>query len=243
MQIRKAKTLLWIIAVLFLSFICYLPMLSERLSISALKNFVFLKYLFVLIPAVISLIFLISEHSFKEQCKAMFSKGISAAVFCVWILFIVIGLISSVFSTDMKFDVFRNTYSSLGQFVFSIFYLSMTGFVEEIAWRGFLLKRIFGKSIGSVLTVGVIWALWHIPMWAIRNSSSITDIVLLFIWTVLVSVVLGISFYKFENIFAVTVLHMIFNICYLAPIQYNIAVLTIVIAIGSLLLRKHSLKK
>jgi membrane protease YdiL (CAAX protease family) len=38
---------------------------------------------------------------------------------------------------------------------------------EELGWRGFLLPRLqqrFNALISS-LTVGVIWALWHAPLW------------------------------------------------------------------------------
>ncbi len=215
-------------------------MLLEKLGIAFLKDLIFLRYFFVLIPSIISFAFLICEHSIREQCKAMFAEGLTVTGFCVWMVFIVIGLIVSVLSTGMRMDVFRSAYSSIEEFVFSTFYLFLTGFVEEIAWRGFLLERVSAKrkNIASVLTVGVIWAVWHIPMWTIRNASGFTDVILLFAWTVLVSIVLGIAFYQYENVFMVTVLHVIFNICYLAPIQYNIAALTLAIAIGARFIKR-----
>lgn len=38
---------------------------------------------------------------------------------------------------------------------------------EELGWRGFLLPRIQERfnATTSSLIVGVIWALWHIPLW------------------------------------------------------------------------------
>lgn len=38
---------------------------------------------------------------------------------------------------------------------------------EELGWRGFLLPRIQERynAITSSLIVGVIWALWHLPLW------------------------------------------------------------------------------
>jgi membrane protease YdiL (CAAX protease family) len=38
---------------------------------------------------------------------------------------------------------------------------------EELGWRGFLLPRIQERynAINSSLIVGVIWALWHLPLW------------------------------------------------------------------------------
>jgi membrane protease YdiL (CAAX protease family) len=38
---------------------------------------------------------------------------------------------------------------------------------EELGWRGFLLPRLQQKhnALTSSLIVGVIWALWHLPLW------------------------------------------------------------------------------
>ena len=106
---------------------------------------------------------------------------------------------------------------------------------EEIAWRGFLLERLPFKKIKSVLFVGAVWAVWHMPMWIIRNSLGMEQIVCLCIWTLLVSIVLGITYYQCRNILLIAIMHAIFNICYLAPIQYNIVVLATIIFVAALL--------
>ena len=38
---------------------------------------------------------------------------------------------------------------------------------EELGWRGFLLPRLQERFTGLIasLIVGVIWALWHLPLW------------------------------------------------------------------------------
>lgn len=38
---------------------------------------------------------------------------------------------------------------------------------EELGWRGFLLPRLQQRfnALTSSLTVGVIWAIWHAPLW------------------------------------------------------------------------------
>ena len=99
---------------------------------------------------------------------------------------------------------------------------------------GFLLERLPFKKIKSVLFVGAVWAVWHIPMWIIRNSLGMEQIVWLCIWTLLVSAVLGIIYYQCRNILLIAIMHAAFNICYLAPIQYNIVVLAIIIFAGTL---------
>jgi membrane protease YdiL (CAAX protease family) len=44
---------------------------------------------------------------------------------------------------------------------------------EELGWRGFLLSRFQRRfdSFLSSLIVGVIWALWHLPLWLLPGFS------------------------------------------------------------------------
>ena len=75
-------------------------------------------------------------------------------------------------------------------------------------------------------------------MWIIRNSLGAGQVIPLCIWTILVSVVLGIAYYQCKNLLFVAILHVTFNICYLAPIAYNIAALALVIVAVALLWRQ-----
>ncbi|MES1227031.1 MAG: CPBP family intramembrane glutamic endopeptidase, partial [Armatimonadota bacterium] len=45
---------------------------------------------------------------------------------------------------------------------------------EEIGWRGYLLPvlMIAAGSIGGTLILGVIWALWHLPMFFVNGSQQ-----------------------------------------------------------------------
>jgi membrane protease YdiL (CAAX protease family) len=52
--------------------------------------------------------------------------------------------------------------------VLSLILSTITGAMgEELGWRGFLLPRIQQRynSLLSGLIVGLIWALWHLPLW------------------------------------------------------------------------------
>ena len=55
---------------------------------------------------------------------------------------------------------------------------------EELGWRGFMLPRILSMHtwIKSSLLVGIIWSIWHYPLWIISSwatTGSLTQVVLI----------------------------------------------------------------
>ena len=236
----KLKITLWVSAVYVLSFICYVPALLEQNGIIIPNIVLYLKYLYVCIPAIVTIFLLICEQNVKVLFFHMLSGEITVKYILIWAICLGVGIMSSYcYSFIVGADVFKSIYLTVTSLVSSCIYLLITAFVEEIAWRGFLLERLsFEKRISSVIFVGVVWAVWHMPMWIIRNSLGIEQIVCLCIWTLLVSVVLGITYYRCRNILLIAILHATFNICYLAPMQYNIVVLAIVISVGTLIYKK-----
>jgi len=62
--------------------------------------------------------------------------------------------------------------------IFPLFFIIMVflgGGQEEIGWRGYIvpyLENRFGLIIGSLI-FGVIWAIWHIPLWFIPGTNQI----------------------------------------------------------------------
>ena len=237
---NKLKLTLWVSVVYVLSFICYVPTLLEQNGIIIPNGLLYLKYLYVCIPAMAAIFLLICEQNIKVYFTRMFSGKITIKYILIGVICMAAGIFDSYcYSFIVKTDVFKNTYSTVISLLTSCIYLLITAFVEEIAWRGFLLERLPFKKIKSVLFVGAVWAVWHIPMWIIRNSLGMEQIVCLCIWTLLVSVVLGITYYQCRNILLIAIMHAAFNICYLAPIQYNIVVLATIIFVGALLYKNN----
>jgi len=90
------------------------------------------------------------------------------------------------------------------------------GGLEELGWRGILqprLEKMFGY-LPSVLTVGVIWSVWHLPLWLIKgtNQSEIPFGLYLFSGIILTSSFT--TLYKYtNNIFICVLSHAWFNVC------------------------------
>ena len=217
----RGMLLLWTASVYALSFLCYLPMLAQRMGMALPGGAVNLKYLFVCVPAVVSVLFSLRE----------FSAGLAIAAAGL--------LVSWGYEAGTGVPVFENAYPSVAALLAGCLYLLATGLVEEMAWRGFLLERLPQKGIKGAALAGLVWAAWHIPMWTIRNGLGLRDIPFLCVWTVLVAIVLGTAYYRSGSILTAAVLHMLFNTCCLAPVQYNIPVLAVIIAGGAWVGKKN----
>jgi membrane protease YdiL (CAAX protease family) len=66
---------------------------------------------------------------------------------------------------------------------------------EEIGWRGFALprlQRLHGPLLGSLI-LGILWALWHLPLFLIPSwdtpHGSPLDVALFVIWAVAITVI------------------------------------------------------
>ena len=54
----------------------------------------------------------------------------------------------------------------------SILFASLIPFIEELGWRGYVLDRLQEKqsALTSSLSLGVLWSVWHLPMFFIEGS-------------------------------------------------------------------------
>jgi len=103
---------------------------------------------------------------------------------------------------------------------FLVFFLVYNGLGEEIGWRGLalpVLQRHLG-SLGGNSTLGVIWALWHLPLFWLPGSYQYGDSITLFVllltcWSIIMgmlvnkcggSILVAILFHESANFIAFT---------------------------------------
>lgn len=66
----------------------------------------------------------------------------------------------------------RNLLSNPLSIIPSILFSSLIPFIEELGWRGYVLDRLQAKqsALVSSLILGMIWSIWHLPMFFIKGS-------------------------------------------------------------------------
>lgn len=102
-------------------------------------------------------------------------------------------------------------------FLVYIPYMIFGGGFEELGWRGFLhpfLKKKFGLAV-SILALGVIWAVWHLPLWFVSSTSQASENFFSFlILCVCLSTVLAVVYEFTENTAACIMIHAWFNVLF-----------------------------
>lgn len=226
---------MWIILVWVVSTCCYLPLYFEKLGYTVPNVLIQMKYLFVIVPLIFSLVCVKRRTSIKKWLGNLFVKKIE---FEAWAVCGVIAL-CGILCTSILNRAAWNGVSLL----FSAFYLFLMATLEEIAWRGFRLESMLKKTEkGAILVVSLEWAIWHIPMWMIRNSLGLNEIPFWLVYTVFIGNILGRCMIWYKNILVPIVLHTIFNLCFLMPIKINVWIVFGVLA-GVLILGRIKEKK
>lgn len=230
---KYAWAALWAFGVYLLSFLAYLPALLQRCGVAVPDAALYLRYGFVLVPALVSLVFLLRERGVAAFMRGNFRRA-SWEEWGVCGAFALAGAAVTLgYSALSGIDLFAAEYPSALQFAAAGAYLFATALVEETAWRGYLLRRLAagGGKTRHVLSVGALWGVWHLPMWCIRNSLGLKEVFPLLLWTLLVSWALGSVYMRYRSLFSTTLCHMAFNMCFLAPVWYNILALLAISAL------------
>lgn len=224
---------MWVVLVWIVSTICYLPLLFDSLGFAVPSILQQTKYLFVAVPMVFSFICVKRHTSIKSWLGTLFARKIRVEP---WVLCGVIAL-SGIVCTS----IFNKKAWGEQSLLFSALYLFLMATLEEVAWRGFRLESLLKKKY-PILIVSLEWAIWHVPMWTIRNSIGLNDILFWLVYTALIGNILGRCMLRYKNIVVPIVLHTIFNLCFLLPIKAN-ALIAFCLSIGVLIFERIMLRK
>lgn len=88
------------------------------------------------------------------------------------------------------------------------------GGLEEVGWRGILLPEMLNKlpKFVTALVIGVIWTLWHLPLWFIKGVPQENSSYLLFFISVIgLSILLTILYDRTRSVFLCILFHSLTN--------------------------------
>ena len=125
----------------------------------------------------------------REGVRALFKKLLIARVGLGWYVFAIFGIAVMAVITVMLYNTFGNgpvvpilsknapPFSGPLQMILTIVLMYLVvGLVngEELAWRGFALPHLQSKynALTSSVILGVIWALFHLPLFFTATGSS-----------------------------------------------------------------------
>lgn len=157
-------------------------------------------------------IYLKKVSSTKEEFKS-FLRSIVNPRHSVWVYVYAIGgalviqMIPVIFGlTQLKQPIYMG--------LVLIIPMIIGGGIEEIGWRGLLQPELEKKypHIISAICVGIIWAIWHLPLWFIDGTNQQN---MNFLWfcinTIMLSFFIGSVTYVSGSIFMAILAHAAIN--------------------------------
>ncbi len=159
-------------------------------------------------PTIAALLVLEEKLTFKSAIKFVFQYK-KNSMFNLWVLAVM--AIAVIGISSMKPN------SALPWYLIPIVFLQAVfiyGGEEELGWRGIMqpiLEKKFKFPIATVIT-GLVWGIWHIPLWFVEGSSQQNMAFPFFlVLGVLLSFFLAALYKRTECVFACNVFHGLIN--------------------------------
>ena len=148
-----------------------------------------------------------SEASFV---KFVFGKKIDGKVWLIFGLFTIWRLLM----IWIAFGIHRPI--SILSIIINLPFLILLGGLEELGWRGILqpqLEKII-NYLSSILVVGTIWSIWHLPLWFIKGTVQSSFPFGLYLFSGIILTASFTTLYKYtNNLFLCVLSHAWFNGC------------------------------
>ena len=166
-------------------------------------------------PNMAAIIILMAKNNVTSSIQAAFTLP----AFSWWMILVLIPLL--VTGILLLIEVSKGNTIQWSNFKWSyllpliLINLIMGPLGEEFGWRGFLypiIKSSYGW-MGSALIVGVIWAIWHAPLWFLNSPQSKIPFWAFFTIVVLLSILMSMIYNHSQgSIIMVILLHLSFNV-------------------------------
>ena len=151
------------------------------------------------------------KRSFKKRLLS-YRHPVGSWLFALGVPVVLGGIfqLSHVLLGDHVFD------SPMPMYLFFVMIFSsvLFGGIEEIGWRGFVQERLMGRGnlVIVAVTIGIIWGLWHVPLFFIADVSHASyDFLPFLLGAVMFSTYLSWLYAKTGSILLVVLFHASIN--------------------------------
>lgn len=192
-------------------FICFVVFISFRIAGIISEKFleIFINYILLPVSSILILIFAILDNG--ELAPGKNWKKVQLLLLIFIFLLIAGGIISSAGIEIAGFHFI----AFLPVSYISCFLQGAAFFGEEYGWRGFLqekVQKISGRQTGVIL-LGIIWELWHMPIWFSVYHVDGLGLALRFLSTGSFAVIIGYAYMKSDNVWVCAFMHYSINLC------------------------------
>ncbi|MCT4543163.1 MAG: CPBP family intramembrane metalloprotease [Vallitalea sp.] len=152
----------------------------------------------------------------KKEYRTFLKNIINPKHHLLWYVFIIVvilmnSLVQLIIPNGISNVVLKNPFYYA---IISLPIMIIGGGFEEIGWRGFLqpsLEKYLSPFL-STLIIGIIWAIWHLPLWFIAgtNQANITFFSF-FINALALAFILAIVYQGTKSIFMCIICHALIN--------------------------------
>lgn len=171
---KRYSLLIYFILAYALAWLLWIPAVLFQESLASLSMLLFMVGTFA--PTV-SAILLTGIYEGKDQVKALLKRFLIWRVGLIWYLVVLLGPLLFVFLVSSLYVLFGGVGPNWSQLLtllptFLLILILGGPLAEEAGWRGYALPRLQASQNALIasLILGVIWALWHLPLFFLAGS-------------------------------------------------------------------------